>query len=219
MKYIKNLFLSIKEVLFMLGIQYLFLIISILIFGFNNSIIIGTIIVIVIELIYIIIKGKNNKFNFKISYFPYIILGIAVSTVYNMLIFKLKGSNNVTNIPIILNILCSGIIGPIFEELLFRYSLIGKLNKFNSKYTTIIMSSLIFSLCHTNINSIIFAFIIGAINGYLYIKKDNIIIPIIIHITANTMAIFLFNFNYIILILGIILLIISFLLLSRINNK
>lgn len=209
MNYIKNLFLSIREILITLGIQYLLLIITILIFGTNKSIILGTIILMIFQIFYIFIKSKKVNFNFKISYFPYIILGISISIIYNMFIFKIKGTNEIIYIPIVLNILCSGIIGPIFEEILFRYSLIDKLNKFNSKYLTILLSSLIFSLCHTNINSIIFAFIIGITNSYLYIKNNNIIIPILIHISTNTMAIFLFNFNYIILFLSIILFIIS----------
>ena len=119
MKYIKNLFSSIKEILLMLGIQYSFLIIIILILGTDKSIIPVTIIIMIIELIYIILQCKIIKFNSNIFYFPYIILGVSISIIYNMVMFKVKDSGEIINIPIILNILCSGIIGPIFEEILF----------------------------------------------------------------------------------------------------
>lgn len=205
MKYIKNLFLSIREVLLIILIQYILLLGCIMIFGMNGSIILGTIILSIFELIYIFIKLKNIKLAFKHYYFPYILLGISISIIYNMIIFKLGIKFDITSIPLILNIIASGIIGPIFEEVLFRYSLINKLAKFNNNTLCIIISSFIFAICHNGITTIVYAFIIGLFNSYYYIKKKDILVPITIHISANIVSSFLFNFNPYILILGIIL--------------
>lgn len=209
MQYIKKIVLSIKEILLILLIQYALLFSCILMLGTNKSIIIGTIILSLFELIYIFIKLKNIKLTIKHNYFPYILLGLSISIIYNMIIFKLGIEFEITNIPLILEILSSGIIGPIFEEVLFRYSLINKLSKYNSKYLTIIMSSFIFAICHNNTITIIYAFIIGLFNSYFYIKKKDILVPIIIHIFSNIISSFLFSYNSYILILGIIMLIIS----------
>lgn len=205
MKYIKNLFLSIREVLLIILIQYILLLGCIMIFGMNKSIILGTIILSIFELIYIFIKLKNIKLSFKHNYFPYILLGISLSIIYNMIIFKLGINFDITSTPLILDIIASGIIGPIFEEVLFRYSLINKLAKFNNNTLCIIISSFIFAICHNGITTIVYAFIIGLFNSYYYIKKKDILVPIIIHISANIVSSFLFNFNPYILILGIIL--------------
>ena len=53
MKYIKNLFLSIREILLVMIIQYILLFGCILLFGLDKSIILGTII--------LSIFVKNNK--------------------------------------------------------------------------------------------------------------------------------------------------------------
>lgn len=209
MKYIKKLLLSIREILLIMLIQYILLFGCILLFGLNKSIILGTIILSIFELIYIFIKLKSIKLSFKHNYFPYILLGISISIIYNMIIFKLGVKFDITSIPLILNIIASGIIGPIFEEILFRYSLINKLSKFNNNSLCIIISSFIFAICHNGITTIIYAFIIGLFNSYYYIKKKDILVPIIIHISANIVSSFLFNFNPYILILGIILFVIG----------
>lgn len=205
MKYIKNLFLSIREVLLIILIQYILLLGCIMMFGMNKSIILGTIILSIFELIYIFIKLKNIKLAFNHNYFPYILLGISLSIIYNMIIFKLGINFDITSIPLILDIIASGIIGPIFEEVLFRYSLVNKLAKFNNNTLCIIISSFIFAICHNGITTIVYAFIIGLFNSYYYIKKKDILVPITIHISANIVSSFLFNFNPYILILGIIL--------------
>ncbi len=209
MKYIKNLFLSIREILLIMLIQYILLFGCILIFGMDKSIILGTIILSIFELIYIFIKLKGIKLSFKHNYFPYMLLGISLSIIYNMIIFKLGIKFDITSIPIVIDIIVSGIIGPIFEEVLFRYSLINKLSKFNHNILCIILSSFIFAICHNNIITIIYAFIIGLFNSYYYIKKKDILVPTIIHISANIVSSFLFNFNPYILILGIILFVIG----------
>lgn len=205
MQYLKKLFLSVREVIFIILIQYALLLGCILVFGIDKSIIMGTIILSIFELIYIFIKLKGIKLSFKLNYFSYILLGMSLSIIYNMIIFKLGIKYDITSIPLIIELLCSGIIGPIFEEVLFRYSLINKLSKFNNNTLCIIISSFIFAICHNNIITIIYAFIIGLFNSYFYIKKKDILIPIIIHISANVVSSFLFNFNPYILLLGIIL--------------
>ena len=118
--------------------------------------------------------------------------------------------NNITNSDIFINIIASIIVGPIFEEVLFRYSLINKLEIYFSRKWSIWLSASIFALCHTGIYTIIFAFIIGIVNGYLYSSKRDILIPIFVHISANMIATFLFGYNSTILILGFLLIIISY---------
>lgn len=209
MQYLKKLFLSVREVIFIILIQYALLLGCILAFGIDKSIIIGTIILSIFEFIYIFIKLKSIKLSIKYNYLPYILIGLSLSIIYNMTIFKLEFKFDITSIPLILELICSGIIGPIFEELLFRYSLINKLSKFNSNTLCIIISSFIFAICHNNIITIIYAFIIGLFNSYYYLEKKDILVPIIIHISSNIISSFLFDFNPYILILGIILFIIG----------
>lgn len=216
MKYIINLFKSITEVLIVILIQYLILIGIFLLFGNTNSIIIGTICLMIFELGYIIYKyRKNNIIIGGNNYFSYILLGVSISVIYNMIIFKYGISFTPSDINIVINIMASCIIGPIFEEFLFRYTLINKLEKFNSRFITILISSFIFAIIHTNIPTMIFAFIIGLVNSYFYINKRDLLIPICIHIFCNFISTFLYGYNIYILILGIILFIISNLIIRK----
>lgn len=213
MKNVKNFLLSIKEVIVLLVIQYMVLIGIILLLGKNNGVLFGTFAIICLELCYIIYRFKIEGVCIKIgknSYFPYMLLGIGISIIYNMVLFNLEVINNVTNINVFVNIIASVIVGPIFEEVLYRYSLINKLEIYFPRKKAIWLSAIIFSLCHTGIYTIIFAFIIGIINGYLYSNKRDILIPIFVHISANMIATFLYGYNAIILILGIFLSTISY---------
>lgn len=211
MKYLKNLILSFKEIFLLFILQYVILIFCLFIFGMNKSIIIGSIFICIIEIIYVVFKYKDKKIKVKqYNLFPYILLGIGVTTTYNMILFAMNVGNEVnTNINIVFNIICSGIIGPIFEETLFRYSFINYLKKFNSTKMSIIISSIVFAICHTGITTIIYAFIIGLVNSYLYIKKKNILVPIVIHMSANIFVNVLNIFNPYILIIGIFLIVLS----------
>lgn len=215
MKNVRNFLLSIKEVIVLLIIQYVILIGAVLIVGNERAILIGTLVIIIFEVCYIIYKYRyrGNVLDIKDGknvYFPYILLGIGISVIYNMIIFKLGIINNITNIDIFINIIASIIVGPIFEEVLFRFSLINKLEIYFSRRWSIWLSASIFALCHTGIYTIIFAFIIGIVNGYLYSSKRDILIPIFVHISANMIATFLFGYNSTILILGFLLIIISY---------
>ena len=197
----------------MMMLQYAILILTIVIFGMNKSIVLGSIFLMIIQIVYIVIKCRNVKFNFKYkNYFPYFLLGIGLSVVLNMIIFKIVTPKKVTtDFPIILNILCSGIIGPIFEEFLFRYDLIRRIERCtSSRWGSILVSSIIFGLCHAGITTIIYATIIGIINSYIYMKDKDIIKPIIMHMAGNIFVNLLCSYNLTTLILGIILMIISY---------
>lgn len=211
MKYLKNLILSFREIFLLFILQYAIIISCLFIFGMDKSIIIGSIFICIIEIIYVIFRYKGKKIKVEqYNLFPYILLGIGITTTYNMILFAMNLGNEVnTNINIVFNIICSGIVGPIFEETLFRYSFINYLKKFNSTKMSIIISSIVFAICHTGITTIIYAFIIGLVNSYLYIKKKNILVPIVIHMSTNIFVNVLNIFNPYILIIGIFLIVLS----------
>lgn len=211
MKYLKSLFLSLKEIFIVMLIQYVILIIVSIFF--SNNILIGSIAVLLFDILFIISKKKMIKISFKnkSSYFPYIILGISISIIYNMILYYFNFySYENSNISIYLVILMSGVIGPIFEEVLFRVSFFDRLEKFfSSKVFIVFLSSFIFAICHSNFLSLIIAFVIGVINGFIYYKDRDIIEICLVHISLNLMSSFLYEFNDYIFIFGIILLFLS----------
>ena len=88
---------------------------------------------------------------------------------------------------ILLNLIIISIIGPIFEELLFRKLLIDRTIKYGAKIS-IILSATLFGLMHGNLNQFFYAFLLGGFFSYIYIKTGKIIYPILLHICLNLMG-------------------------------
>ncbi len=86
--------------------------------------------------------------------------------------------------PIGIVILVVVIIGPIFEELIFRKIYIDAIGKYSTK-TAILVSAASFALFHGNITQIIYTFGVGLILGWVYAKTKNIVYPIILHMLLN----------------------------------
>ena len=61
MKYLKSLILSFKEIFIMFILQYVVLIACIVCLGKDRSIVIGTILVCAVEILYVILKLRNDN--------------------------------------------------------------------------------------------------------------------------------------------------------------
>jgi len=145
------------------------------------------------------------------QYFPLTLLGISIAIFLNMIIFLLNPPKTITT-PTIIGLISSGIIGPIYEEILFRYLLYNRLKSRYSIKKSLLITTIIFALIHLNPIKIIYAFLLGLIINISYEKHQNILAPILIHIAANTIVIFLFEYNTYILLLSLICLILSIIL-------
>lgn len=160
-------------------------------------------------IIYIIKKHriKVNKYNLIDSY-PKIYLFISIPLFLNSLILLIN-NQKIPTINIYIALFGSVIIGPILEELIFRYLIYNNLNKFNKKNTSIILSSIIFALVHNGFINIVYAFIIGTILTIIYSKNKNIKEVIILHMVANFMSLLIKEYNPVILISSFLCLIFS----------
>ena len=172
----------------------------------------GGIILILTNIIYIIYiikkyRIKVNKYNL-IDNYPKIYLFISIPLFLNSLILLIN-NQKIPTINIYIALFGSVIIGPILEELVFRYLIYNNLNKFNKKNTSIILSSIIFALVHNGFINIVYAFIIGTILTIIYSKNKNIKEVIILHMVANLMSLLIKEYNPIILISSFLCLIFS----------
>ena len=164
---------------------------------------------------------KENSFTIKNIFIP-VVLGITISLLYNISLYNINNAVHFTNmfelskLPIIVQIISSGICGPILEEFIFRGIVYNKLKTFNKKMTAIILTSIIFGIVHSNIINGIYAFGVSFILIYLYEKYKTLKAPIIMHIFLNTTIILMLPliiknyivFNLYLLIMSIIILII-----------
>jgi membrane protease YdiL (CAAX protease family) len=86
-----------------------------------------------------------------------------------------------------LNLVLVSVIGPIFEEFVFRKLLIDRSIKYGAR-VSIILSAVLFAFFHGNLNQFFYAFLMGGFFAYVYIKTGKIIYPIILHIIVNLMG-------------------------------
>ena len=84
-----------------------------------------------------------------------------------------------------LAMLMVAVLAPIFEELVFRKLIIDRTRRFG-EMTAILYSSLAFGLFHCNLYQFFYAFAIGIVLGYVYVRTGNVILPIIIHFALNS---------------------------------
>ena len=213
-----------KEIIFSYLFTYLFIIIIgwlyvVLDFGnidmFVNNYAIYFIIFISIVISFFLYK-KNYRKEKNISIndvFFLVCLGVSVALILNMTIFYFKPVNNYYfSFPLLIS---SGIVGPIYEEILFRYILYNKLKCKYSKIIAIIIDVFIFSIIHFSIIKCIYAIILGVIFILVYERYQSIKAPIITHIAANSIVLFINEFNYFILFLSFITLAIYLYLIFR----
>ena len=85
---------------------------------------------------------------------------------------------------VILSIIVVGIIGPIVEELMFRKLFMDRLSIYGDAIA-ILFPALIFGLFHGNLYQFFYAFFLGIVFGYIYLKTGKIIHSTILHIFIN----------------------------------
>ena len=219
MNYLKKLLSALFKIIILIIIPYIITIITTYIYKIltnkdisiyiNNYLIYILLLYYALAIVYLIKKYKIKITKIKsIRYYNYISLGISLSCILNMIIFLITKETIKLNYNLLF-IVSSSLIGPIYEEIIFRYILYNKLKEFNSIRKSILITTIIFSIIHISPSKIFFAFILGLILNIKYEKTNNILVPIIIHISANTIALFLNAYKVEILILSILLLIIN----------
>lgn len=79
------------------------------------------------------------------------------------------------------------ILAPIFEELVFRGTILQVLSKYN-KVFAILVTSLLFGLLHLNMTQAVPAFFMSLILCYMCLKTDSLLVTILAHAGNNLLA-------------------------------
>jgi membrane protease YdiL (CAAX protease family) len=89
---------------------------------------------------------------------------------------------------LIASIFVIGVVPSIAEETLFRGVIQKNLSLRYGILKALIVTSLLFALVHINLSSIVSIFLLGLMLGYLYLKTQNLMYPIILHFFYNLSA-------------------------------
>lgn len=89
-------------------------------------------------------------------------------------------------------IVVPSLIGPILEEIVFRYAILGSLVKKIKPIYAMMISSLIFAIAHFNLINLTVHFLVGMVFAYIYLRSKNILAPIIAHLIMNSFVMVLY---------------------------
>ena len=76
------------------------------------------------------------------------------------------------------------ILGPIFEEWMFRKQIISRTRRYGEKLS-ILLSALMFALFHLNLFQFFYAFGLGLMFGYVYMRTSQLRYSIVMHMIIN----------------------------------
>ena len=96
-----------------------------------------------------------------------------------------------------LSLWAMAVVGPISEEIAFRYGIAGSLLESTkmSKWLVVLISAVLFSLLHMNPAQMLTAFILGLFLGWLYVITLSIWPCIICHVANNAVSVILMREN------------------------
>jgi len=120
--------------------------------------------------------------------------GNLVGTVVNLLLQLLAGAtagnpilSYATDESILLKTLVMVILAPVIEEYIFRKQLIDRMHIYGEKLA-VFVSALLFGLFHGNLAQLFYAFALGLVFGYVYLKTGKLRYSIGLHMGINFMG-------------------------------
>lgn len=119
------------------------------------------------------------------NYLTLYLIQILQSTSGNTLYNPLEASIEAT--PLWANVLFVVILAPILEEIVFRGIICKRLLALGEGFA-IILSGAFFALLHGNLYQLFYAFTLGCMFGFVYVKTGKIIYSIIYHVFINFMG-------------------------------
>ena len=131
--------------------------------------------------------------------FRYLFLGISVDLILTVIVTLLPESisrgygdyiQTLFGNSFVIDFLSTGIASPITEEIVFRELILGSLSLIHPVYG-IIVSSLVFALAHGTPVQVGYAFLMGLVFGYVWVREKNILPSLIMHLAINTTSIIL----------------------------
>lgn len=80
----------------------------------------------------------------------------------------------------------ASIAAPLFEEVMFRGFLLPSLTRYQSPWSAIALSSLLFAIAHLNLSEVLPLATLGMVLGFIYVRSGNLLAPILLHCLWNS---------------------------------
>lgn len=138
---------------------------------------------------------ETRKFDMKPGLFfklllmclPMMWAGSVFGSMLSMVLSNGEATDRVADLAMqtnIWNVVFLVIVGPVFEEWMFRKQLIDHTRKYGEK-TAIVLSGLAFGLFHMNLFQFFYAFLLGVMFGYIYMRTSKLRYSTAMHMIIN----------------------------------
>lgn len=140
-------------------------------------------------------EGKNKKIVFLVTVPVILLLSISLNNILLMSPLQdisagyKEATDNFYGSILAVEIIGSGILTPILEELVFRGIIYGRLRRMMGVFSSVILSSLLFAMIHLNIVQFPYAFLIGIVLAVFVELSKSVWCSILGHVVANIFAI------------------------------
>lgn len=136
--------------------------------------------------------ARAAKFGFICVFLMY--AGNLIGTLFTALMGAIQGGtvgnplmDYVTGDNLAAQILMIAVLAPLVEEYVFRKQLIDRMGIYGGK-TAVLLSALLFGLCHGNFSQFFYAFGLGLAFGYIYLNTGKLRYTVIAHMCINFMG-------------------------------
>lgn len=132
--------------------------------------------------------GARRTLEFLAMCFPIIIGGNIIGTLLSAILSGGQASNRVADVAtangLLPNALYMVVLAPIFEEWIFRKQIIDRTRAYGER-TAILLSALAFALFHLNLYQFFYAFGIGVLFAYVYMRTSMLRYSWLLHMLIN----------------------------------
>ncbi len=142
-------------------------------------------------------KAETKKLRFKdlliflIMCYPVMYIGNFIGTLISTALHTLLGTENRNTLDLFTNgssiwlaVLFMVLLAPVIEEFIFRKLIIDRVRPYGEG-ACVLVSALLFGLFHGNLNQFFYAFGLGAIFAFIYVKTGRLRYTIFLHMVIN----------------------------------
>lgn len=134
--------------------------------------------------------GGGNFWALLLMCFPVMYIGNIVGTFLSGLLSGGTAQNVVETYVFeggLLNLFTAVVLAPLVEEFIFRKQLLDRCSRYGEK-TAMVFSALTFALFHMNLFQFFYAFGVGLIFAYVYLRTRRLRYPVLMHMAINFMG-------------------------------
>lgn len=134
--------------------------------------------------------GGKNFFVFLLMCFPLMYAGNIIGTLLSALLTGGAAKNPLLGIAFDgspLKLLMTVVLAPLFEEWFFRKQIVDRTVRYGEK-TAILLSAVVFALFHGNLYQLFYAFGLGLLFAYVYVRTRRLRYSVLLHMIINFMG-------------------------------